>query len=88
MRYVAARRESRIRETAYRNYVADALMAIAENTSKMYGGSYMKIRYADMLKPQEPEKSGEEIVAEVLAKGGIKVVEDDGLIRPASEDNA
>lgn len=45
----------------------------------------MKIRYADMLKPQEPEKSGEEIVAEVLAKGGIKVVEDDGFIRPASE---
>lgn len=36
-------------EMAFRNYVADALKMISENSAKQVGGSYLTIRYADVI---------------------------------------
>lgn len=36
-------------EIAFRNYVADALKMISENSAKQVGGSYLTIRYADVI---------------------------------------
>ena len=45
-------------ETLYRIYVTDALMAIASNTAKMFGGKEMQMRYEDMInnKPHDEEQ--------------------------------
>lgn len=37
------------KEQMYRVYITDALKAIAENTSRMYGGVSIKTRYADII---------------------------------------
>ena len=36
-------------ELAFRNYVADALKMISENSAKQVGGSYITVRYADVI---------------------------------------
>ena len=45
------------------------------NTAKFAGGEYLTARYADQLqtKPNDT-RTGEEIVADVLRRGGIEVV--------------
>lgn len=50
-------------------YVTDALKAIAENTSRLAGGSYIKVRFADIIdpKPEETRTAGE-IIAGIKAK--------------------
>ena len=64
-------------EYAYKIYVTDALMAIADNISKISGGSIMKQRYADMLpqkyddtieNSQESQEKAQEII-ERIKKG-------------------
>lgn len=57
------------KEKAYRIYVTDSLKAIAENTAKYAGGSYMKARYydAENQKPVET-RTGNEIIAQMKAK--------------------
>lgn len=57
----------------YRIYITDTLKMIAENTAKFAGGSVPKSRYAEIIepKPAEPEKSAEEIIAEVNARCGL-----------------
>ena len=50
-------------------YVTDALRLIAENTSKFGGGSYIKVRYADMIDPPKEEtRTPEEVTAHMLKK--------------------
>ncbi len=63
-----------LEEKAYKIYVTDSLKSIAENTARYAGGGYPAIRYADLIeqKPHE-EKSGEEIVADVIKKSGLVV---------------
>ena len=57
------------KEKAYRIYVTDALKAIAENTAKYAGGSYMKARYYDAENPKPVEtRTGNEIIAQMKAK--------------------
>lgn len=56
-------------EKAYRIYVTDALKAIAENTAKYAGGSYMKNRYYDFENPKPVEtRTGNEIIYQMKAK--------------------
>lgn len=56
-------------EQAYRVYVTDALKAIAENTGKHFGGSYMKNRYYDLESPKPVEtRTGKEIIDQIKAK--------------------
>lgn len=51
-------------ETLYRIYVTDALMAIASNTAKMFGGKEMQVRYEDMIsnKPHDDEQDKKDAV--------------------------
>ena len=57
------------KEKAYRIYVTDALKAIAENTAKHFGGSYMKNRYYDAENPKPVEaRTGNEIIAQMKTK--------------------
>ncbi len=56
-------------DKAYRIYVTDSLKAIAENTSKYAGGSYMRIRFADILNPKPEEtRTPEEIISGIKGK--------------------
>lgn len=47
-------------------YVTDALKAIAENTSKMYGGSSMKMRYADLMMDTKTEEESERTADDII----------------------
>lgn len=64
------------KEKAYREYVCENLRIIGENTSKIGGGSYFKASLSDVLKqkPKVEDKTGEEIVADVVKRCGLKVV--------------
>jgi hypothetical protein len=45
------------------------------NTAKFAGGEYLTERYADQLKAKPKDtRTGEEIVADVLRRGGIEVI--------------
>lgn len=57
------------RETAYRIYVTDTLQIIAKSL-----GEYPTKRYAEIYadKPTK-DKTGEEIVQEVIRKAGLKI---------------
>lgn len=55
----------RKKEQDFRDYVGNALYVIAQNTSNMFGGSHMAIKYTDLYKPQD-ERSAEQVI------GGIK----------------
>ena len=75
MRYAIARYRSQRRDLAYRIYVSDALRIITENTAKFAGGSFVKARYAELIKPQhKDDRSAEDIAAEIIIKAGIKVI--------------
>lgn len=54
----------------YRVYVTDGLHEIVGN----YKGRYYDIITGNLPEP-EPEKTGEEIVAEVMANGGLQFEE-------------
>ena len=66
------------RKEAYDIYVTDSLRIIAENTAKFAGGSYLKMRYADIFEPAneavEDDRSAQEIVDDIVERAGIKVV--------------
>ena len=67
-------------DIAYRNYVTDCLKMIADNTSRMYGGSAPNQRFAELISPKKPEKTrtAEEIVAYVNEKCGLTMIDDTG----------
>ena len=51
--------------------MTDALKAITENTAKMYGGSLLKLRYADLLEnsnKQEETRTAEDIISNIKNK--------------------
>lgn len=57
------------RKKAYNAYVTDVLKMIAENTAKMSGGNYTKIRYLDIIDPPKEEKrSAGEIINSIRSK--------------------
>ncbi len=69
MRYVTARYKKHQRELAYRFYVTDTLRSISENTAKYGGGSYVRVRFADIINPTpEDNRSSEEIVDHIRGK--------------------
>lgn len=54
---------------ALRLYVTDCLQSITENTAKKIGGKYVKMRYADIIKPQKVEtRTAEQIISEMQEK--------------------
>ena len=56
-------------ETRYRNYVADSLRIITENTAKEVGGSYIVDRFAkEKKKEKKHERSAKEIISDISNK--------------------
>lgn len=68
----------RAKDKLYRVYVTDALKALAEMFSSVYGGSLSLPRYAEQIEPLEPkraadrvkkpEKSADEIIGSISEK--------------------
>ena len=77
MWYYIARQQAKAEQQAFACYVADAVKIITENTAKYASGSYMKMRFMDVMKPQKKEwRTGEEIAADVIRSAGLVVVEE------------
>lgn len=75
MRYVDCHILSEHERRAWQSYVADSLRVITENTAKYAGGGYIRERWADIIKPKKQDaRTGEEIVADIIEKAGLKVV--------------
>lgn len=69
MRYCIAKFRKDNLDTTYRIYVTDALKIIAENTSKYAGGSYMKIRFSEIINPKPEEtRTADEIITGITDK--------------------
>ena len=55
-------------EKTYRNYITDSLKIISENTAKAHGGSFINVRYADIVAPHKEETRTADEVIENLRK--------------------
>lgn len=56
-------------EQAYRVYMSDAILTVAETVARAFGGKYMGYRYIDFVEPQPEEtRTGEEIIADLGKK--------------------
>lgn len=69
-----------IEELKFRSYIADGIKAIAANTARAVPeGTIMRSRYIDMVDfisaRREPEKTGDEIVAEIIQRAGLRIKE-------------
>ena len=71
----------RQKEQIYRNYVTDTLKMINDNLTKIYGGQYMKTRYADMVEPKKQDtRTGDEIARDIIKRAGLKLRENNDSI--------
>lgn len=67
----AIRQKARKKQAVY--YITDSLKNINGILATRYGGSYLTERLADILEtPKEPDKSGDEIAAEIIRRAGLK----------------
>lgn len=75
MRYAMARFNQHQRDLAYRIYVCDCLRMATENTAKMGGGSYIAVKFSDIINPNPVDnRTGEEIAADIIKRAGIEVI--------------
>lgn len=61
-------------EKSYHMYITDALRAIAENTSRMYGGRELKHRWVDLI---ENESSNDESSVDVEDNRSCEAIAND-----------
>lgn len=62
-------------DKAVKNYYAECLRIITENTAKMGGGSYVTAKLADIINPNPVDnRTGEEIAADIIKRAGIEVI--------------
>ena len=62
-------------DKAVKNYYAECLRIITENTAKMGGGSYVTAKLADIINPKPVDnRTGEEIAADIIKRAGIEVI--------------
>lgn len=62
-------------DKAVKFYYAECLRIITENTAKMVDGSYMKVKFTDIINPKPVDKrTGEEIAADIIKRAGIEVI--------------
>lgn len=79
MTYLLYKLKAETREKTYKFYISNCLQNIASNTAKSSGGSYIKKTYGQIIENIEKkfnaneEKTPEQIIAEVVAKCGIKL---------------
>lgn len=73
--YEAYRQEQR--ETQYRAYVTEGIRMMSETIANINGGSYLNVRWLDMIDTANAEKAdqrdGKEIAMERLEQFGITV---------------
>ena len=65
-------------EKIYRAYITDALKAISQNTAAFNGqGLAMSGRFAELAGyiPKADEMTGDEIVADIIARAGLRTTE-------------
>ena len=75
MRYAIARFNQHQRDLAYRIYVAECLRMISENAASGGGGSYMAVKFEDVINPKHVDnRTGEEIAADIIKRAGIEVI--------------
>jgi metal-dependent amidase/aminoacylase/carboxypeptidase family protein len=61
--------DNKAKEMAYQSYIADCLKAIADNTANMYGGTTIRLRYADLISNEKPEtRTEEEVINDIKEK--------------------
>lgn len=71
--------KSDFKQEIFNAYVCETLKIVTENTAKYSGGGYIKIKYTDLLSKidqtqnKEPPKNADEIIANTLAKAGLKI---------------
>ena len=75
MAYVSAKVRFQYEDFAYKSYLADAAMYLTENTSKLAGGTKLNRRFADIVTGNVDNRSGEEIIEDVIKKAGLEVVD-------------
>lgn len=61
---------------AFREYIADCLWAIAKNTAIGNSGAFFTKKYREVIEEAKPEdnRTGDEIVADIIARAGIEVI--------------
>ena len=61
-------------DKAVKNYYAECLRIITENTARMCEGSYITAKLSDILNPKPVDnRTGEEIAADIIKQAGIEV---------------
>lgn len=79
VRYITIKLKQESKEEVYRNYVCNCLKVIAQNTAKQSGGTVITKSYFEIvsgveeIKKKSKPKTAEQVVAEVMAKGGLKL---------------
>lgn len=68
--YCVSRYNYKQEEKQYRIYLTDALMVIANNTARAFGGSTVTMRYSDIIKPQDT-RTGDDIAVDVMQRAGL-----------------
>ena len=56
-------------------YLTDVLRLLGENAAMLTKGSYVTVRWADLDKQKEDERSAEEIALDVIRKAGLTAKE-------------
>lgn len=70
--YCVSRYKHKQEEKQYRVYITDALMVIANNTARAFGGSTVTMRYLDIIQPQEPDpRTGDDIAVDLIQRAGL-----------------
>ena len=63
-------------DKAVKIYYAECLRIITENTAKMCGGSYITVKFYDIINPKPVgNQTGEEIAADVIKRLGLNFKE-------------
>lgn len=62
--------------------MCENLRIVGANTAKIGGGAYLIVKFSDLVNPKKEQdvRTGEEIVADVIKKCGLKVVVEDKRI--------
>lgn len=59
----------------FRNYLANGIKMISENTATHSGDRYLALSYNDIINPKPvDERTGDEIVSDIVCKAGLKVI--------------
>ena len=60
----------------FRDYIANGIQMISENTARNAGGRYLSLSYMEIINPKpSDDRTGDEIVEDIIRRAGLKVVE-------------